>query len=92
MHRVVLNGSVSRFTGTAVTLSDWIANDRLVAAAGDGRRSLLATPQDLFLPGVDIDDCQHVFDPSADASAGACVICAQWPVPTRPNLNDRVIR
>src|SRR5581483_10328714 len=30
--------------------------------------------------------------PPVVASAGACVICAQWPVPTRPNLNDRVIR
>ena len=30
--------------------------------------------------------------PSVEASAGACVIRAQWPVPTRPNLKDRVIQ
>jgi hypothetical protein len=30
--------------------------------------------------------------PSVEASAGACVIRAQWPVPTRPNLKDWVIQ
>jgi hypothetical protein len=83
---------VSRFTGTAATLSDWIANDRLVAAAGGGRRSLLAAPQDPFCQESISMTASTSLDPSVEASAGVCVIHAQWPVPARPNLNDRVVR